>query len=160
VSYTLALVAGALVGSVVTVIVTTGSGSPPAHQTTPVALHTSGPVVMTVQNKVALGASQLIEDTTPAYLSTKPVPYCTRLGCRMLGTEVASGAMLVAVCHVTGTEMFNYNLDSSESKVNPNRADSTLWYKAVWPDGRSGYIAEVYIVPSDRGGMGLPVCSR
>ncbi len=86
-SYALAILAGALVGSVITVIVTTGSESPPPHQTTPVALHTSGPMVITVQNKVALGAAQLIEDTTPAYLSTKPVPYCTRLGCRMLGTE-------------------------------------------------------------------------
>jgi hypothetical protein len=106
---------------------TTGSGDPLLHQTTLVALHTSGPVVITVQNKVALGASQLIEDTTPTYLSTKPVPYCTRLGCRMLGTEVGNGAMLVAVCHVSGTQMFNYNLDSSESRsTRPSRFNALV----------------------------------
>jgi len=74
------------------------------------------------------------------------------------GTQVYSGAMLVAVCYTRGIEMYNYNLDSVASENNPNRVSSTVWYKAVFPNARSGYIAEVYIVPADRGGMKLPVC--
>jgi hypothetical protein len=115
-------------------------------------------IIITVQNKVALGADRLIEDTTPVYLSAKTVPYCARDGCKISGTEMASGAMLVAVCHTPGTEMFNYNLDSSESKQNPHRASSTVWYRAALQDGRTGYISEVYIAPADRGGKGLPAC--
>jgi hypothetical protein len=116
-------------------------------------------VVITVQNKVALGPDRLVEDTGPAYLSTKPEPFCADRGCKVPDTEVGSGARLVAVCYVHGTEtMYNYNLDSSQSKSNPHRAESTLWYKVVLHDGRSGYISEVYIQPADRGGLGLPVC--
>lgn len=114
--------------------------------------------VIRVQNKVALGPSHLIEDTTPAYLSIRTTPFCASNGCKVSGTDMTSGALLVAVCHINGTEMFNYNLDSSESKQNPNRADSVLWYRAVLPDGQSGYISEVYIAPADRGGKGLAVC--
>jgi hypothetical protein len=54
--------------------------------------------------------------------------------------------------------MFNYNLDSSESKQNPHRAVSTRWYRAMLHDGRRGYISEVYIAAADRGGKGLPNC--
>lgn len=115
--------------------------------------------VITVQNKIALGADRLIEDTTPAYLSTKTAPFCARDGCKVPGTEMASGVMLVSICHVDGTEMFNYNLDSSESKQNPHRAGSLLWYRTVLHDGRTGYISEVYVLPEDRGGKGLPICN-
>ena len=115
-------------------------------------------VVITVQNKVALGPDSLIEDSTPAYLSSTPVPYCSRLGCEVPGTQVSSGAMLVAVCYTHGAEMYNYNLDSTASQNNPNRASSSLWYKVVFPDGRSGYISVVYVVASNRGGMGLAIC--
>lgn len=151
--------AGAAIGSIVTLLITTSGGHNTRQSVVSTALHASGPMVITVQNKVALGANQLIEDTTPAYLSSKPVPFCSRLGCELPGTKVSSGALLVAICHVRGTDMFNYNLDSLESKANPNRADSALWYKVVLPDRRSGYISEVYITPNDRGGLGLPACS-
>jgi hypothetical protein len=150
------VVVAATIATVVTVVVMKQIDSSPAHpvehEQTPVA------AVIMVQNKVALGTSQLIEDTTPAYLSTQTRPSCASNGCEVPSTEVGSGALLVAVCHVNGTEMFNYNLDSSESKQNPNRADSTLWYRTVFPDGRSGYISEVYVAPADRGGKGLAVC--
>lgn len=66
--------------------------------------------------------------------------------------------MLVAVCYTYGTQMYNYNLDSSASQDNPHRASSRLWYKVVFPDQRPGYISEVYIVAADRGGLGLPRC--
>jgi lambda repressor-like predicted transcriptional regulator len=113
--------------------------------------------VVTVQNKVALGATELVEDTSPAYLSAEPVAYCSRRGCRMEGTDVASGALLVAVCHVRGERMWNYNLDSPAAD-NPHRAASDLWYRLAWPDGRRGYLSEVYLDPASRGGLGLPQC--
>ena len=111
-----------------------------------------------VQNKVALGTNELLEDATPAYLSTEPSPFCASRKCKVDGTDFASGAALVAVCHIHGTEMFNYNLDSPESKENPHRARSTLWYKVTFPNGLAGFISEVYIDPDDRGGVGLPAC--
>lgn len=40
----------------------------------------------------------------------------------------------------------------------PHRADSDLWYRAAFPDGRSGYLSEVYVNGEDRGGLGLPSC--
>lgn len=149
---------GAAVASAVTAVVMANISHSTSGQPISAGQHVSTPAVITVQNKVALGASQLIEDTTPAYLSSRPIPYCSRLGCELPNTAVSSGALLVAVCHATGTEMFNYDLDSSESKTNPNRADSALWYKVVLPDGRAGYLSEVYVVAANRGGMGLPVC--
>lgn len=158
--YGLTVLTAAVVGSGLTLLgvaLTGGFGTTKANP-----LPSPPPVAtaaITVQNKVALGADRLVEDTTPAYLSTRPEPRCASNGCKVTGTEVASGAMLVAVCQIQGIEMFNYNLDSSESKQNPNRTDSMIWYKATFPDGRSGYISEVYIVASDRGGKGLPKCT-
>ena len=116
-------------------------------------------VIITVQNKVALGPHTLLEDTTPSYLSAKPIPYCSHYRCEVPGTQVSSGAMLVAICYTYGKQMmYNYNLDSTASDNNPYRANSRLWYKVVFPDRRSGYISEVYIVAADRGGMGLSRC--
>lgn len=114
--------------------------------------------VIKVQNKVAVGPHTLIEDTTPSYLSSKPIPYCSHYGCELPGSQVNSGVLLVAVCYTYGTRMYNYNLDSSASGNNPYRANSKLWYKIVLPDRREGYISEVYIVMADRGGMGLARC--
>jgi hypothetical protein len=147
------------VGATVLITTTTSDSSDhTAQQPNTTAAQPATAVVITVQNMVALGADRLIEDTTPVYLSAKTVPYCARDGCKVSGTEMASGVMLVATCRATGTEMFNYNLDSSESKNNPHRATSTLWYRAVLPDGRAGYVSEVYIAATDRGGKGLPTC--
>lgn len=38
------------------------------------------------------------------------------------------------------------------------RAESDLWYRASFPDGRSGYVSEVYLSGASRGGLGLPDC--
>jgi len=146
----------ALVACTTTALVINLAQSPHAalvasHQPTRMA-------IITVQNKVALGPNSLIEDTTPSYLSAKPVPFCSHNGCEVPGTQVSSGALLVAVCYTYGTQMYNYNLDSSASQNNPYRASSKLWYKVVFPDRRSGYISVVYIVAADRGGMGLARC--
>ncbi|WP_226367282.1 hypothetical protein [Pseudonocardia sp. ICBG162] len=66
--------------------------------------------------------------------------------------------MLPATCTVVGERMWNYNLDSPVAH-NPHRVESELWYRVTWPDGRSGYLSEVYLEPGSRGGLGLPACS-
>ncbi|MFG1637487.1 helix-turn-helix domain-containing protein [Pseudonocardia alni] len=121
---------------------------------TPIA---AGPVVVTVQNKVALGAEDLVEDSGPAYLSSRAIAFCGTRGCREDGTDVVSGALLPATCTVVGERMWNHNLDSPAAR-NPHRVESELWYRVSWPDGRSGYLSEVYLEPASRGGLGLPAC--
>lgn len=134
-----------------------GDDGPLAHAPTPGTV--TEPVLIEVQNKVALGADKLLEDRGPAYLSAVPEPYCASQGCRLADTDVWSGALLVATCQTHGAFMVNYNLDSSEVRDNPHRVASTLWYLAVWPDGREGFISEVYLTSASRGGLGLPVCA-
>jgi hypothetical protein len=156
--YAVTVLVSAVIASMVMAAVTANRDNDSQRQSPPAGRNIVNAAVITVQNKVALGRDRLIEDTTPAYLSTKPEPFCASHGCKVSGTEVGSGAMLVAVCYVHGSEMFNYNLDASESTTNPNRVASRLWYRAVFPNGRAGYISEVYIQHADRGGLGLPTC--
>ncbi|MEV6237807.1 helix-turn-helix transcriptional regulator [Lentzea sp. NPDC051838] len=151
----IALTAAALATLGTLVITQNRSTANPPSSTTPQA---DRPMVLEVQNKVALGASDLREDTTPVYLSTRTIGSCSRHGCKLEDTEVTSGALLVAVCHTVGAELVNYNLDAPESKTNPNAARSTLWYRIQMPGGSSGYLSEVYVKPRDRGGLGLPNC--
>jgi hypothetical protein len=154
--YAATVVITAVVGSGATALVMSVGHGP--GQVLAASQRSTHAVVITVQNKVALGPNHLIEDTTPSYLSSRPVPYCSHLGCEVSGTQVGSGAMLVATCYVYGTQMYNYNLDSTAFQNNPYRASSKLWYKVVLPDRRSGYISVVYVVAADRGGMGLAHC--
>ena len=116
--------------------------------------------VIEVQNKVAVGPDSLVEDTTPAYLSSAPIAYCASASrsCKVLGTEMGSGAAIVASCQVEGQRMVNFNLREEASRDNPYRADSTIWYRAAFPDGRSGYLSEVYVNGENRGGLQLPTC--
>jgi hypothetical protein len=143
-----ALVGAALVGAAVTlgVVVLAGGGEPAV------------PVVV-VQNKVAVGPTALLEDATPAYLSTIPAPYCKARGCAVPGTDMASGAVLAVDCTVSAEDMVNYEADSVLSQDNPHRVQSTLWYRARFPDGRAGFVSEVYVDPASRGGLGLPDCA-
>ena len=115
---------------------------------------------ITVQNKVALGPSSLVEDRTPAYLSSLPIAYCATpsRSCKVPGTEIPSGVALVANCRTEGQQMANFNRTEAASRDNPDRADSSLWYRVSFPDGRSGYLSEVYVIDDDRGGMDLPTC--
>lgn len=124
---------------------------------------TRPPVVETrtvvVQNKVAIGEGQLVEDRTPSYLGERPVARCANVpGCKIPGTEVGTGATLVAVCQLTGESITNADLTSTSIGQNPNAAVSELWLGARAPDGRVGYISEVYLAPPYRGGLGLPPC--
>ncbi|MFR9805634.1 helix-turn-helix domain-containing protein [Pseudonocardia sp. RS010] len=123
----------------------------------PVAAAPVPSAVVTVQNKIALGASELVEDTGPAYLSSRPAAFCATKGCKVQGTEISSGALLAATCTARGDMMWNYNLDSPAAE-NPHRAKSDLWYQVSWPDGRTGYLSEVYVDPASRGSLGLPSC--
>ncbi|MFD4675450.1 helix-turn-helix domain-containing protein [Lentzea sp. NPDC058450] len=149
-----AALTAATLATVTTLLLTQDSTATPQQTTQP----TTRPMALEVQNKVALGATDLREDTTPVYLSTKTVGSCARNNCKLEGTEVTSGALLVATCHTTGAELVNYNLDAPDSKSNPNAARSTLWYRVRTPNGISGYLSEVYVLPRDRGGLGLPPC--
>lgn len=114
-----------------------------------------------VQNKVALGPDRLVEDRTPAYLSTEALSYCASpsRSCKVPGTEMWSGAAVVANCWTTGQMMWNVDLADPDQERNPDRAQSDLWYRASFPDGRTGYLSEVYVVRGDRGGRGLPRCT-
>jgi hypothetical protein len=156
--YVVAILLSSSIASVVTATAATQRGNDPQRQVITADGSIASSAVIAVQNKVALGGNGLVEDSTPAYLSNEPIPFCADSGCKVGGTEVGSGALLVAFCYVHSHEMFNYNLDAAEARANPHRVASTLWYKAVFPRGESGYISEVYIRPADRGGRGLPVC--
>lgn len=131
-----------------------GSSQPARHKET-----RSGPAIIIVQNKVATGYSALTEDSTPAYLSTKPDPFCAEDGCEVRGTSMWSGAVLQAICTIRGTEMTNENLQSPGISRNKGGVISALWYRAEMPDGTPGYLSEVYVTPSSRGGLGLPACA-
>ncbi|MDT7744368.1 MAG: hypothetical protein QOE59_3446 [Actinomycetota bacterium] len=113
-----------------------------------------------VQNKVALGPDRLEEDRTPAYLSTEALAYCAAPShsCKVPGTEMVSGAAVVANCWTQGQMMWNWDLSDPTAQSNPSRVRSDLWYRASFPDGRTGYLSEVYVVRGDRGGRGLPRC--
>ena len=148
---------GLLVGLVVGVAGVVAVGSSAA---TPAPFAAESLQAITVQNKVALGPSSLVEDRTPAYLSSLPIAYCATpsRSCKVPGTEIPSGVALVANCRTEGQQMANFNRAEAASRDNPDRADSSLWYRVSFPDGRSGYLSEVYVIDDDRGGMDLPTC--
>jgi hypothetical protein len=114
--------------------------------------------VLVVQNKYATGSSSLLEDRTPAYLSTSPEPYGAERGCKVDGTDMKSGALLAVTCWLEGAEMTNRDTTSLGIEQNPHGVTSKLWYRGVWPDGRTGYLSEVYVEAQCRGGLGLPRC--
>ncbi len=114
-----------------------------------------------VQNKVALGPDRLVEDSSPAYLSTEALAYCASpsRNCKVAGTEMVSGAAVVANCWTQGQMMWNWDLSDPTAQANPDDVRSDPWYRASFPDGRTGYLSEVYVVRGDRGGRGLPRCN-
>ncbi|MCR6484010.1 hypothetical protein M8542_14390 [Amycolatopsis sp. OK19-0408] len=111
-----------------------------------------------VQNMYASGPSGLLEDRSPSYLSSRPVSRCANIGCKLPGTEMSTGAAITAVCHIQGELLTNADISSPGIKTNPNASASALWYEVIWPDGRRGYISEVYVAPAYRGGLALPPC--
>ncbi|MER7437589.1 hypothetical protein ABT341_23070 [Pseudonocardia alni] len=146
-----------VVAVLATALVAGGTGWLAARTLGAPAAASAGTAVVTVQNKVALGAEDLVEDSGPAYLSSRAIAFCGSRGCKEVGTDVVSGALLPATCTVVGERMWNHNLDSPAAH-NPHRVESALWYRVTWPDGRSGYLSEVYLEPGSRGGLGRPAC--
>lgn len=149
------MVAAAVVSATVTALTLDRSGLSSGGN--PKLRHSALAVVI-VQNKVAIGSSSLLEDSTSEYLSTRPIPRCRLRGCKVKGTDMWSGAVLPVSCWVRGAEMTNEDTTTAGITRNPDGATSTLWYRGIWPNGRSGYLSEVYIQPKYRGGLGLPRC--
>jgi hypothetical protein len=69
-----------------------------------------------------------------------------------------SGAVLQALCQRQGSIMTNENASSPGIVHNPNAVTSARWYMVELPTGTTGYLSEVYLAPSSRGGLGLPGC--
>ena len=112
-----------------------------------------------VQNKVAFGPWALVEDDSPSYLASRPITSCANIpGCKVAGTDLASGDTVEALCQLQGATLTNADVRSSGIENNPNAAASSLWYGIRWRDGRRGYLSEVYVAPMYRGGLQLPPC--
>ncbi|MET9632184.1 hypothetical protein ABZX92_32455 [Lentzea sp. NPDC006480] len=149
-----------------TVTTTTGSSPrPPGTETAVPQPPTPQPPVpqppanrvITVYNKVTNGPTEIREDKA-AYLSTVTKNFCKRDGCALPSTDVATGARITAVCQTTGLRTTNGNDSDAGDNANPHLFESARWYGIAWPDGRFGYISEVWIDPTDRGGAGLRGC--
>jgi hypothetical protein len=127
--------------------------------------HTAGkrvairrPVIVVVQNEVAIGPARLAENPAPAYLSSRPVPSCSAQGCEVPRSQVLSGTILRATCQIRGATMTNKDLASPGIARNENGATSSLWYRCTLPNDAAGYLPQVYVAPAYRGGQGLPTC--
>jgi hypothetical protein len=153
----LAVVALAVVVAATVTYLVDGLRSPAQtlHRTQPMA---TGPRTIIVQNMVAIGPSGLIEDATPAYLSAQPMAFCAERHCEVSGTQMWSGHPLEATCTVDGARMTNENSLSPGIGRNKNAIFSKLWYRCILPDGKFGYLSEVYVARAYRGGLGLPTC--
>ncbi|MFY1696304.1 hypothetical protein [Solwaraspora sp. WMMA2101] len=110
------------------------------------------PVV--VDNRVTAG--NLMREDVSAYLTSEPAN-CGQ-PCALEQTQLHSGAKLNAICQTTGQQLTNGNLGDPADDANPYLDTSNLWYKIRWPDGRTGFLSEVWIRSADRGGLGLPLC--
>lgn len=110
------------------------------------------PVV--VDNRVTAGTS--MREDSSAYLTE--LPRLCRRECALEQTDLHSGAKLTALCHTVGDEITNGHRGDPADDTNPHLYTSSLWYKIRWPDGRTGFLSEVWIRSADRGGLGLPLC--
>jgi cell wall-associated NlpC family hydrolase len=149
-------------------IVTPG-GTAPAPTTAPVATPAPAPVqapaptaparrTITVDNRVTNGMG-MREDPTPARLQTQPWIRCGSRGCNIGGTERTSGQTYdAAVCWLTGERTTNGHDTDASDDANPERFESTRYYRVALGNGVVGVISEVWIRAGDRGGAGLPQC--
>jgi hypothetical protein len=147
------MTAAAVAALLVTAVTTTLHGFRTAAN-----VATARPVIVVVQDKVATGRSALIEDTVPAYLSSKPVSSCSAKGCEIPRTQMWSGVVLRATCKIQGAKMTNEDLTSAGIAHNTGGIVSSLWYRCIFPNGVAGYLSEVYVAAAYRGGLGLPPC--
>jgi surface antigen len=113
--------------------------------------------VLTIDNRVTDGAG--MREDTPAYLSTQTKPYCKRDGCAVPNTDRISGQTYEsAVCTVIGQRITNGQDNSAVDDGNPELYTSSRWYGVRLADGTTGFISEVFVRATDRGGLGLPAC--
>jgi surface antigen len=132
----------------------TPQGEPTAHQEPP----PPPSHILTVYNKLTNGAG-MREDPKPAMLTTQPWKNCSKRGCNIAGTERSTdGQYDAAVCIAHGDRVTNGWDADSRDDANPELEDSTLYYGVRLADGTFGYISEVWITRSQRGGLGLPNC--
>jgi hypothetical protein len=134
---------------------------------TPPPVGTPAPVItppaparraLTVDNRVTNGMG-MREDATPARLTTRPWIRCSSRGCNIAGTERRTGGVYdAAICQTFGERTTNGHDSSSADDANPERFESTRYYGVRLGDGTFGYVSEVWIRASDRGGLGLPAC--
>jgi hypothetical protein len=111
-----------------------------------------------VQNKVVTSEVGLVEDRTPSYLSRRPLARCAKRDCKTAGTDMWSGAELVAICFTFGEGLTNMDFRSPRARRNPERVSSDLWYGVELSDRSLGFISEVYLTPASRNGLGLRQC--
>lgn len=115
--------------------------------------------VVTVDNRVTNGATQMREDPIPVRLTTKPWIRCGARGCNIAGTERRSGQSYdAAVCQTTGERTTNGQDGSPVDDANPGLFTSTRYYGVRLSDGRFGYVSEVWLARASRGGLALPRC--
>jgi transcriptional regulator with XRE-family HTH domain len=114
-------------------------------------------ITVTVQNQVTAGPAAMREDS-PAYLSTRPENNCRSRGCAAPGDTLDTGDRLEVVCQLTGERTTNGNDGDPSDDRNPELFTSTRWYGSPLPDGGTGYLAETWLSPADRGGLDLPRC--
>ncbi len=134
----------------------TSGGQPPPQPTTTSVSASPQDVLATVQNKHLEGATGLVEDSTPSYLSSAMQPYCASNGCEVGGTDMWSGDTFIANCWDDGAFMTNQNLSIPDDDNNPNRYDTTRWLKGQ-SNGQVGYISFVYLAPNSRA-LNIPHC--
>jgi hypothetical protein len=140
-------------------VCTQGSGgSDPPPPATPTPAPTPKTRILTVDNRVTNGMG-MREDPTPVRLTTQPWIRCGTRGCNIGGTERGSGGTYdAAVCTTFGERTTNGNDGDPADDANPERYESTRYYGVRLANGTFGYVSEVWIRASDRGGLGLPGC--
>jgi hypothetical protein len=116
-------------------------------------------VEVALSNQVTNG-SDMREDDTPLVLAYEPTLDCVRRpDCLVDKPTFATGDHLRVLCQTVRDRMTNGDDTSDADDNNPDLAESRLWYGTEL-DGDVVYVNEVYVAAGDRGGRGLPTCSR
>lgn len=120
---------------------------------------TSDGRTVVVYNKIPSGPHGMIEARTPLSLFTKP-RLCSDASCTIAGIKYWSGARITGVvCQVkNGDTITNGNNQTTADNHNPGLATSNRWLGVKLTTGRVAYLSVVWTQPSERSGLGLPVC--